>query len=221
VADVACLAATLLVYVGALRIRARTSSPVFNPTLLSILFLGAALGLTHTGYERYRDATQPISLLLGPAVVALAVPLHEERETLLRHGRALLVGALAGAGAAMLLGWGAAHLLGAERTFSLALQTRTATSPISIAIADELHGSKALSAVMSIIGGIFGATFAPPLLTRLGVVRPIARGVAMGVSAHGIGTARMLQEGRLEAASSSVGMGLGGLIVALVIPGLW
>lgn len=220
-AELACLAGTIVVYLLALRLRARTTSPVFNPTLVSILFLGAALGLTGTGYARYRDATQPISILLGPAVVALAVPLHQERDTLLRHGRALLLGALAGAGAAMTLGWGAAHLLHADRDFSLALQTRTATSPISIAIADQLHGSKALSAVMSILGGIVGATFAPSLLTRLGVRGPVARGLAMGVSAHGIGTARMLQEGRLEGASSSVGMGLGGLVVALVIPGLW
>ncbi len=220
-ADLACLAGTVVVYFGALRLRRRTTSPVLDPTLVAILVLGAALGLTHTGYPRYRDATQPISVLLGPAVVALAVPLHQERETLARHGRALLLGVLAGAGAAMLLGWAAAHLLGAGRGFSLALQTRTATSPISIAIAGHLHGSKALSAVMSVIGGVAGATFAPALLTRLGVHRPVARGLAMGVSAHGIGTARMLQEGRLEAASSSVGMGLGGLVVALVIPGLW
>lgn len=219
--ELACLAGTVLVYLGALRIRARTISPVFNPTLLAILLLGAVLGLTRTDYARYRDATQPISLLLGPAVVALAVPLHRERGTLLRHGRALLLGTVAGAGAAMLLGWGAAHLLALDRDFSLALQTRTATSPISIAIAGELDGSKALSAVLSIIGGIFGATFAPELLTRLGVHRPLARGLAMGVTAHGIGTARMLGEGRVEAASSSVGMGLGGLVVALVIPGLW
>lgn len=212
---------TLAVYGLALRLRGRTTSPLANPTLVAILVIGAVLGLTGLDYADYKHATSPISFLLGPAVVALAVPLHQERATLLAHGRALVLGAVLGAGAAMAIGYGAARLLALDDPFSLALTTRSATSPISIAIAHQVGGAPALSAVLSIASGIFGATFAPGLLTRLGVTGPVARGLAMGVSAHGIGTARMLGESRAAAASSSVGMGLGGLLVALVVPGLW
>jgi putative effector of murein hydrolase len=221
VVELACLVGTVVAYGLALRLKARTTTPVANPTLVAILLVGAALGLTGLGYGDYDDATSPISFLLGPAVVALAVPLHQERETLLAHGRVLLLGAAVGGVAAMALGWSASALLALDDDFALALTTRTATSPISIAIADELDRAPALSAVMSIMSGIFGATFAPPVLDRLGVRLPVARGLAMGASAHGIGTARMLAESRLAGAASSVGMGLGGLVVALVVPGLW
>ena len=215
------MAGTVAAYGVALRARGRTSSPLANPTLVAILLVGAGLGLSGLDYERYADATTPISFLLGPAVVALAVPLHQERETLLAHVRALLGGAVLGAAAAMLLGYAASRALGLNDDFALALTTRSATSPIAIAIADELEGAQALSAVLSITSGICGATFGPAVLDRLGVTVPEARGLAVGISAHGIGTARMLGESRTAGAGSSVGMGLGGLAVALVVPGLW
>lgn len=219
--ELACLAGTLAAYGLALRLQERTTSPLANPTLVAILLVGAALGLMGLDYGRYEDATAPISFLLGPAVVALAVPLHQQRATIVAHARALVLGAVLGAGAAMGLGYGASRLLALDDAFALALTTRTATSPIAIAIADHLDGAPALSAVLSISSGIFGATFGPAVLDRVGVRLPAARGVAAGVTAHGIGTARMLTESGAAGASSSVGMGLGGLVVALVVPGLW
>lgn len=219
--ELACVAGTLAAYVVALRVRARTSTPLANPTLIAILAVGAVLGLTGLDYVRYEDATAPVSFLLGPAVVALAVPLHSERELLRAHARALGLGALLGAVAAMALGYAASAVLSLDDAFALALTTRTATSPISIAIAQEVGGAPALSAVLSIVSGICGATFGPTVLDRLGVTLPAARGLAVGVTAHGIGTARMLGESRAAGASASVGMGLGGLAVALVVPGLW
>lgn len=220
--ELACFAGTIAAYLVALRVRDRVQRPIANPTLVAILLVGGVLLATGLDYGDYESATSPISFLLGPAVVALAVPLHQERDTLLEHGRALVLGALCGAAAAMALGYGASRLLALDDAFSLALTTRSATSPISIAIAEEVRGgAPALSAVLTILSGIFGATFAPAALDRAGVRLPVARGLAMGVSAHGIGTARMLGESRLAGASSSVGMGLGGLVVALVVPGLW
>lgn len=219
--ELACLAGTLAAYGLALGLRRLVRSPVANPTLVAVLAVGAVLGLTGLDYESYEEATAPISFLLGPAVVALAVPLHCEREWILEHARALLLGAVLGAGAAMLLGFAAARLLALNDDFALALTTRTATTPISIAIADGLDGAPALSAVLSITSGIFGATFGSAVLDRVGVTLPGARGVAVGLTAHGIGTERMLDESRVAGASSSVGMGLGGLAVALVVPGLW
>lgn len=219
--EVLGFAGTIAAFSVAKQVQARTSSAFANPTLMAILVIGGVLLLTGVDYGDYKHATSPLAFLLGPAVVALAIPLHQERATLLAHTRLLLTGAVTGAVAAMALGYGASVLLHFDDQFSLAVTTRTATSPISIAIADELGRPRGLSAVMTIVGGIFGATFAPALMDRLGVREPVARGLAMGVTAHGIGTARMLQESRVAGATSSVGMGLGGLVVALVVPGLW
>ncbi len=220
--ELACVLGTLAAYGVGLRLKGRTSSPLANPTLFAILLIGAVLEASGLDYGRYEDATEPISFLLGPAVVALAVPLYVERATLLAHTRHLLLGVLLGASVAMALGALVAWLGRFSDPFALAVTTRTATSPVSIAIAEQLDGgAPALSAVLSISSGLFAATFGPSVLDRLGVRLPVARGLAMGVTGHGIGTARMLQESRLAGATSSVGMGLGGLSVALVVPGLW
>lgn len=220
--EVGCLLGTLAAYGVALRLQGRTSSPLANPTLLAILVIGTVLEVSGLDYGRYEDATAPLSFLLGPAVVALAVPLYVERATLLAHTRHLLLGVLLGASVAMALGALVAWLARFSDPFALAVTTRTATSPVSIAIAEQLDGgSPALSAVLSISSGLFAATFGPSVLDRLGVRLPVARGLAMGVTGHGIGTARMLQESQVAGATSSVGMGLGGLAVALVVPGLW
>lgn len=220
--ELACVLGTLLAYGVGLRLQGRTSSPLANPTLLAILALGTVLQLSGLDYDRYEDATRPISFLLGPAVVALAVPLYTERATLLAHARQLVTGVLVGAGVAMALGAAVAWLARFSDPFALAVTTRTATSSISIALAEQLDGgAPALSAVLSISSGLAAATLGPPLLDRLGVRLAVARGLAMGVTGHGIGTARMLAESRPAGAASSVGMGLGGLTVALVVPGLW
>lgn len=220
--DLACFLGTLAAFGAGLRLKARWSSPLANPTLVAILLVGGVLELSGLDYGRYQHATAPISFLLGPAVVALAVPLYVERATLLAGVHHLLLGVVLGAVTAMALGALVAWVLRFDDAFSLALTTRTATTPISIALAERLTGgAPALSAVLSISSGIFAGTFGPSVLDRLGVHLPVARGLAMGVTGHGIGTARMLEESRLAGASSSVGMGLGGLTVALVVPGLW
>lgn len=215
------LAATIAAYAGALLLRRRCPSPLLNPTLLAMAALAVVLAVAHVPYHRYASATSLLSALLGPAVVALAVPLHRERETLLRHARPLALGAVAGAGSAIVVGFAVGHLLRLTPAWSLALTSRSATSPISIALAGELHGAAALSAVLSILSGVAGATLGPAWLTLIRVRHPLARGLAHGVASHGIGTARMLEESRLAGATATVGMGLGGLVVALALPLLW
>lgn len=215
------LPATLAVYAAAVLLRRRVRSPLLNPTLLAIAALVAVLAVADVEYDNFDDGTALITALLGPAVVALAVPLHRERATLVRHARALALGALAGAGSGILVGWAAAELLGLSPSWALAVESRHATSPIAIAIADELGGAAALSAVVSILTGVAGATLGPAWLTLLGIRHPLARGLAHGVASHGIGTARMLEDGELEGASASVGMGLAGVLVAVLLPFGW
>lgn len=212
---------TVLVWAVAVRRFRGARSPLANPTLVGVVVLGAAVLLTSSSPRAYAHGTAPLSWFLGPAVVALAVPLHEERDRLRRHARALLGGAVVGAAVAALAGWGASKALGLPAPWELALTTRSATTPISVAVAGGLGGTPAISAVASIFTGLVGATIGPGWLTRLRVRDPVARGVAMGVCCHGIGTARLLQESRGAGATSSVGMGLGGLLVAVVVPLVW
>jgi putative effector of murein hydrolase len=215
------LALTLLAYGVALLARRRWHTPLLQPTLVAMLLVAGVLLAAGVGYDRYAHGTGVISALLGPAVVAMAVPLHRERETLRRHGRALLLGAASGAASSAAFGLVAARLLHLAPAWALAVTSRSATSPVSIAVADRLHGTAALSATLSILTGVVGATIGPSWLNLIRVRDPLARGLAHGVTCHGIGTARMLEEGRVAGATATVGMGLGALLVAVSLPLLW
>jgi putative effector of murein hydrolase len=194
---------------------------LLNPTLIAMTALIATLLATGVPYASYVDGTSPLTALLGPAVVALAVPLHRERETLRRHASTIAVGAATGAACAIAVGAAAAAVMHLAPAWALALTSRSATAPISIALADELHGVAALSAVLSILAGVAGAALGPRWLDLVRVHHPLARGLAHGVASHGIGTARMLDETRLAGATAAVGMALGGVLVALALPLLW
>jgi putative effector of murein hydrolase len=215
------LPATGAAYVAALWLRRRTPSPLLNPTLLAMTAVGALLMLTRTRYMSYAHVTSPLSALLTPAVVALAVPLHRHRGILRRFARPILLAAVAGALTGFAVGYFAGRLFDLAPAWSLAAVTRSATSPIAIALAGELHGQTALSAVLSIITGVVGATLGPIWLGALRVRHPLARGLAHGIASHGVGTARMVEEGQLAGAAAAVGMALGGTILAVALPLIW
>ena len=217
-AELIWLPVTAAAYALALKLPRR---PLFNPTLVAMAALIATLLATGVPYASYAEGTSPLTALLGPAVVALAVPLHRERETLRRHAPTIAVGAATGAACAIAVGAAAAAVMHLAPAWGLALASRSATAPISIALAGELHGVAALSAVFSILAGVAGATLGPRWLDLVRVHHPLARGLAHGVASHGIGTARMLDETRLAGATAAVGMALGGVLVALALPLLW
>lgn len=209
-------ALTLLGYALGLALARRTRFTLANPTLIGVLFVMAGLSLLRVPYETYAEANTFLSALLTPAVVALAVPMYRQRALLRREWRALILGGGAGTLAAMLVGWVGGTLLHFERGVHLAATTASATSPVALAVNRELGGSAALAATLAIVAGLVGASVGPTWLTKLGVTSPVARGVAIGSVSHGIGTARVRDEGDAAGAASSLGMGLGALVVTLV-----
>jgi putative effector of murein hydrolase len=220
-AELLWLALTVCAYGAALLLRRRSGMPLLNPTLLAIVAVAALLALAGVAYPHYAHAARPISALLAPAVVALAVPLHREREMLRRYARPLLLGAALGAISAVSVGGLAVTALHLGHAWSLAVLSRSATSAISIGLAGELHGTAALSAVLSVMTGVVGATLGPKWLDALRVGHPLARGLAHGVASHGIGTARMVEEDRLAGAAAAIGMALGGVLLAVGLPLIW
>ena len=191
--------------------------PLVNPTLLATALVAGVLLLTRTPYERYAAEVRPVSFLLGPAVVALAVPLYRLRALLAREWRALLLGGVAGTvtgvGGDTLL----PRLLGLSAQAQRSLVTAPATSPVALQLSQFTHAPPALAATLAVLSGLLGALVLPPVLTRLGVRHPLARGIAIGSVAHGIGTARAREEDETTGAASSIGMGLAALVVTLVV----
>lgn len=213
------LTITLLAYQGAYWLYRRTNfNPLLNPVLLAVIMLVAALKLTNTPYQTYFDGAQFVHFLLGPATVALAVPLYAQfdklRALLLPLGGALLAGSLTAIISVLGIGW----LLGAGETTLLSLAPKSVTAPIAMGISEKIGGIPSLTAVLVIMTGVSGAMMAKYVLDALRVSDHGVRGFAVGVAAHGIGTARAFQLSEEAGAFAGLGMGLNGLLTAILMP---
>lgn len=213
------IALTLAAYVAATVVSQRgRKHALLNPTLLAIAIVATVLLGLGGDPAAYRRGADTIHLLLGPAVVALAVPLYRHAGVLrLRAG--LLAGALLAASTLTILATLClARWFGATTTTVLSLAPKSATAAVSMAISVEIGGIPALTAVVTILAGITGAVIGPPLLDALGIRDPIARGYGIGIASHGIGTARAFQEGEATGTASGLAMGLNTLLTALLVP---
>lgn len=213
------LTLTLVVYQAAHWLWRRAGMmPLLNPVLLSIATLSTVLTVAGIDYARYFSGAQIIHFLLGPATVALAIPLYKQLHRLRQSFLALLVGLVAGSVAAILASLALGWALGASRQTIMSLAPKSATSPIAMGIAEQIGGLPSLTAVLAILTGIIGAVGGGWLMDRLRITDDRARGVAMGTASHGIGTARALQMGEVTGAFSGLAMGLNGIATALLAP---
>jgi predicted murein hydrolase (TIGR00659 family) len=213
------LTLTLLAYQAAYWIYRRAAfNPLLNPVLLAIVMLVAALQLTDTPYATYFDGAQFVHFLLGPATVALAVPLYLQFDKLKRLALPLVVALLAGSVTAIVSAVGIAWLLGASETTLLSLAPKSVTTPIAMGIAEKMGGIPSLAAVLVILTGVSGSVMAKYVLDGLRITDHGVRGFAVGIAAHGIGTARAFQVSEQAGAFAGLGMGMNGLMTAILAP---
>jgi predicted murein hydrolase (TIGR00659 family) len=194
--------------------------PLVNPVAISAAVLIGLLSLTATDYPVYFEGAQFVHFLLGPATVALAVPLWRNgaavRRALLPIAAALVAGSLTAVASALAVAW----LLGAPGPVLASLAPKSVTAPIAMGLAEQLGGIPSLSAVLVIATGILGAVIVTPLMNALRIRDFAARGFAVGVTSHGIGTARAFQVNELAGTFAGIGMGLNGAVTALIVMAL-
>ena len=216
------LTITLLAYVLALAVHQRyRRHPLTNPVLLAVVLLVTLLLLTDTPYPSYFAGAQFVHFLLGPATVALAIPLYAQLGRVRAMRWPVLLGLAAGALTAVVSAVGSAWLLGASVPPQLSLAPKSVTTPIAMAVAERIGGIASLTAVLVIVTGIVGAVIAPALFRLLRVQDHAIQGFALGVTAHGIGTARALQISEEAGAFAALAMGLNGVVTALLLPALF
>jgi predicted murein hydrolase (TIGR00659 family) len=213
------LTATLVAYQAGLRLQRWVGgSPLVNPVLLAILAVVMVLEISGTSYRTYFDGAQFVHFLLGPATVALAVPLYKQVQVLRRSWAAIAVaivcGSLTAAASAVGIGW----LLGGTPQTLASLAPKSVTTPIAMGVSEQLGGLPSLTAVLVILTGILGAMLGGWVLDMVRIRDQRARGLAVGTAAHGIGTARALQVDEVAGAFSGLAMGLNGLATALLLP---
>jgi predicted murein hydrolase (TIGR00659 family) len=213
------LTATMLAYIaGHWFYRKSGENPLVNSVAIAVIVLIALLWATDTDYTRYFDGAQFVHFMLGPAVVALAVPLYENRRKVRRTILPIVLALLAGSTTAVVSAVGIAVALGASMETVTSLAPKSVTSPIAMGIAERIGGLPSLTAGLVIITGILGATIGTPLFNAMGVKDWRARGFAMGVTAHGIGTARAFQVNEIAGTFAAIALGLNGVVTAILVP---
>jgi predicted murein hydrolase (TIGR00659 family) len=213
------LTTTLVAYLAADAVSiALRRHPLANPVLIAVVIVSVILLITGTSFPAYFAGAQFVHFLLGPATVALAVPLvrylPQVRRTLVPMVVALIVGSVTAITSAVLL----AKLFGLDRGAILALAPKSSTAAIAMGIAEKIGAEPALTAVLVILTGISGAIMVTPLMNALRLKNYAARGFAAGLTSHGIGTARAFQVDPLAGTFAGIALGLNGLLTALLVP---
>lgn len=213
------LTLTLAAYLAARTVWEHTGRHAsVNPVLVAIALVAGVLLVLDVDYDDYMAGGRYIAFLLGPATVALALPLHYEAGLVRRAALPVLLGVTGGAAASIAVAYAVTRSLGGDEALALSMAPKSATTPVSIALAESLGGIPALTAVFTILAGVLGAVTAPAVLTMLRFRDLRVRGLAIGVASHGIGTSRALEEHATEGAFSGLATGLTALATALLIP---
>jgi predicted murein hydrolase (TIGR00659 family) len=213
------LFATLAAYVIADRVAAATGRhPLANPVLLATIPLAVILWFTKTPYTTYFSGAQFVHFMLGPATVALAVPLAAEFKRVRRLAVPILVALLAGSLTAIVSVVLIAKLLGAPHEVLASLAPKSVTTPIAMGIAAIIGGLPSLTATIVVVTGILTGVIALPLTRALRVHDHAAHGFASGLAGHGIGTARAFHDSRLAGTFAGLALALNGLLTAILAP---
>ncbi len=212
------LAFVLGIYLAAVWLYKKTRFSLLHPVLTSILVIIAVLSILDVEYSAFREGSQLIDFMLGPSVVALGSQLYEEVKLIKRNSLSILtaiaVGSIVGIVSVSLV----AKWLGADEVLITSLQPKSVTTPIAIELAGRFGGFQPATAIVVVLTGVFGAVVGPFVLDKAGISSKIARGLAMGSAAHGVGTARAIELGAVEGAISGLSIGLMGLATAIFMP---
>lgn len=213
------LTVTLVVYAIADAMSLATHRhPLMNPVLHSIWIIGVFLHVTGTSYTTYFGGAQFVHFLLGPATVALAVPLYENRKTVMTAIVPMLAALVVGCITAIVSVVLFAEAVGLPREIVLALAPKSVTAGVAMGISETLGANPAITAVATVLTGIMGAIVVTPTMNRLGITDFRARGFAAGLASHGIGTARAFQVDEVAGVFAGIAMGLNALVTSLLVP---
>jgi predicted murein hydrolase (TIGR00659 family) len=211
------LTATLVAFAIGDAVSARfRRNPLASPVVIAAALLILVLAVTHTPYPVYFEGAQFVHFLLGPATVALGLPLWRNRAAVRRNLlpmlAALIAGSVTAIGSAVAIAWA----FGAPREILASLAAKSVTAPIAMALTETVGGIPALAAVLVVLTGIFGSVIVTPLMNALGIRDFAARGFAVGIASHGIGTARAFQVSEEAGTFAGIAMGLNGALTALL-----
>lgn len=213
-------ALTLVVgtYIAASALYKKTHIRLLNPLLTSIPVIIFILKVFHIDYETFREGSRLVHFMLGPSVVALGYVLYDQMQYIKGNVVSILTAVFVGAFVGIVSVIAIGKLMGADTSLIATLQPKSVTTPIAMGIAEKAGGNPSLTAVIVVAVGIFGSIAGPLVMKALGIESRIAKGLALGASSHGVGTATALQLGAVEGALSGLAIGLMGIMTAVLVP---
>lgn len=212
------LALSVGAYILGSILRRRFNYAVFNPLLLAVVLIISLLSLCGIPYKSYDHGAKYLSYFLTPATVCLALPLYRQRGLLKEYAAAILCGIAAGVAASAASIFVIARCWGLSRTVYVTLLPKSITTAIGMSVSAEAGGIVTITVVSIIATGILGNIVAEPVMKIFRITDPVAKGLAIGASAHAIGTVKALEMGEVEGAMSSLAVAVAGLATVLAVP---
>lgn len=201
--------------IGAL-IKRKWNVAIFNPLLISIALIIVFLILFDVDYDTYDFGAQYLSYFLTPATVALAVPLYEQIEPLKNNWKAIIAGILSGALTSALCVLILSIVMGLDHKQYVTLLPKSITTAIGMGLSEELGGIVTITVAVIVVTGVIGNMFAEQICKLFYITDPVAKGIAIGSSAHAMGTAKAMEMGEIEGAMSSLSIAVSGLLTVVV-----
>ena len=209
---------TILFFNIGIYIQKKTNKPIFNPLLIAILGIILFLSITKIPYESYKLGGDRINFFLGPVTIVLAVPLYKQFDLFKKYLLEILIGISCGVVVSFISVKLIGHFTNADVDIINSLIPKSITTPMGISLTKTLNGVEAITVVSIILTGILGAIISP-IVFKIGKINnPVAKGIALGTSAHALGTTKALEMGEVEGAMSGLSIGISGIITVILIP---
>ena len=199
-------------------INRKTRIAVLNPLLIAILFVIGFLFTFNIDFETYNQGGQFINVFLGPSTVVLAVPLYKQLDLLKKNAKAILIGVFMGSCLGVFSIIGISYLVGLDSTMIKSLIPKSVTTPIGIAVSQEIGGLIPITVLAIIVTGIIGAVIGPAICRLFKIKDRVAIGVSIGTASHAVGTTKALELGDVEGAISSLSIGIAGIMTVIIAP---
>ncbi len=206
---------SLLSYALGVLLKKKFKSGIFNPLLISIGATILILTLAHADYDSYNAGAQYLSWFLTPATVCLAIPLYEQLSLLKKNFKAVILGILAGVLTSLVTILALAACMGLSHEEYVTLLPKSITTAIGMGVSEELGGYVTITVAVIVITGVLGNIFGELICKIFRITEPVSKGLALGCSAHAIGTAKAIELGETEGAMSSLSIAVAGLLTVL------
>lgn len=206
---------SLIAYMIGVGLKNKFKTGLFNPLLVSIVITIAVLVVFNIDYEVYSESAKILSWLLTPATVCLAVPLYEQLEILKKNFKAIILGIFSGVLTSMFTVFVLSKMMGLSHKEYVTLLPKSITTAIGMGVSEELGGFVTITVAVIIITGVIGNIIATGVCKVFKITDSVAKGLAIGTSAHAIGTAKAMEMGEIEGAMSSLSIAVAGIITVL------